>query len=329
MKVWYNSKENAVKLKIETPEEVFFISHFIMPGIFVTAETFRSKEILRDGKKVKVGKEKIKVTIEVEKIEVKENALKLLGRIVASSKEVSGYHSLILEPGKEMVIKKEWKNWEIEKLKKFAKPSEKVLACIMDEREAEIFIIGDKIERKASIYSGFFKAQENALKTKYFSEIFEKIKAWKGKIILAGPGFAKEEFFKYLEEKGFDKKRVFIDSIAHVGIAGVKELLNCGTLEKVFKTSRISQEAKEVKRLFEEIAKDGLVVYGEEEVKKALYSGALEKILVSTKLMRKYYELINEAEKMGTKIMFISDLHPEGERFYNFCGIAGFLRFKI
>ncbi|HIQ49749.1 MAG TPA: mRNA surveillance protein pelota [Nanoarchaeota archaeon] len=329
--MWYNVKEKAVKLRIEAPEEIFFIKHFITPHSYVTAETIRSKEIIRDGRKIKVGKEKIKLTIEVEKIEIKENGLKILGKIVESSKETKGYHSLVLSVGSEAIIKKDWKNWEIEKLRKLIRPCEKVLVCVMDEKEAEIFIIGDVIEEKGKIYSGFFKAHDSSLKTRFFSEISKAIKDWEGKIILAGPGFAKEEFFKYLKENlsEIKSRKVFVDSISHTGMAGVNELLKRGTLKRILKETRISEEAKEIEKFFEEIAKEGLAVYGAQEVKKAIELGALEKLLISTKLIEKYKELLDQAEKIGAKIMLISDSHPEGERFYHFCGIGGFLRFRM
>ncbi len=329
MKIFYDPKNQKVRVKIETPEDLIHLKRFITQNSFVTAETMRSKEIIRGGEKIKVGKEKMRITVEVEKIEVKENSLKVLGKIIEATREVSGYHSLELKPGVTAEIRKHWKKWEIEKLKKLAKPVEKVLACVMDERETWIYIIGDRIEEKARIHSPASKFSDTSLKTKYFSEIFETIKNWEGKIVIAGPGFAKEDFFNYLKEKGFDMKRVFIDSVSHTGISGVNELLKRRTLDKIIKETRISEEVETIEKFFEEIAKNGLVVYGEEEVKKALELGALEKLLISIKLMEKYKEIIDKAEEMKTEIMLISDSHPSGEKFYHFCGIGGFLRYRI
>ncbi len=329
VKVFYNEKEKKAKIKVENPEELLVLKMFIRKGDFVTADTVRSREIIRDGKKIKVGKEKIRVTIEVEKIEQKENTLKLLGKIIESSKEASGYHSILVSPGSEIIVQKNWKRWEIEKLRKFSRPAEKVLACIMDEREAWIYIIGDKIEEKARVYSPHTKFSDESLKGKFFSEIFDVIKEWDGKIVLAGPGFAKEEFKKFLEEKGIEKARIFVDSVSHVGSAGLSELLKRKTLEKIAKESRISKEAEVVEKFFEEIAKNGNVVYGESETIKALEIGAVETILVSTVLVEKYLHVLELAEKMHSKIFLISNSHPAGERFYHFCGIGAFLRFKI
>lgn len=325
----YNARENTVRLKIESPEELVFLKSFISPGSLVKAQTMRSKEIIRDGKKVKVGKEKIIVTISVEKVELKQDTLKLLGKIVESSSEASGYHSLSVTVGSDITVKKEWQKWEIEKLRKLAKPAERILACVLDEREAYVYIIGESVEEKARIFSQYSKFSDFSIKAKYFSEIFSKLNEWKGKIIIAGPGFVKDELKEFLKEKGFEMNRVFIDSVSHTGLAGVNELLKRKILEKIAKESRISKETKIVEKFFEELAKNGLVVYGEEEVRKALDLGALEKILVSIKLLEKYTDILEKAEKLKTEVILISSSHPAGEKFYHFCGIAGFLRYKI
>ncbi len=329
MKVLYNAKENAVRVKIETPEELVFLKSFISPGCVVKAKTLRSREIVRNGRKVKVGKEKAVIAISVEKTELKENALKLLGRIVESSSEASGYHSLSLTVGSEATIKKCWQRWEIERLRKLAAPAEKVLACILDEKEAWIYVIGDTVEEKGRILSAYSKFSDASLKSKYFWEIFSKLKEWKGKIVIAGPGFAKDELKEFLKERNFEMGRVFVDSLSHTGLAGVNELLKRKTLERVAKESRISRETEIVEKFFEELAKNGLVVYGREEVEKALEAGALEKLLVSTKLVEKYRDILEKAEKSKTELVLISSRHPAGERFYHFCGIAGFLRYRM
>jgi protein pelota len=330
VKVHYDAKTKAAKIRIESVEDVIVLKQFISPGSIAISETLRSKEIIRDGKKVKVGKEKIKVAIAVEKVELKDNALRVLGKIVEASKEAKGYHSLELKPGSFVIIQKDWKNWEIEKLRKFSKPAEKILVCVMDEREADIFIVGDRIEEIAKVYRSGGKdfKEADSLKAKYFSDIFSAMKNWEGNIIICGPGFAKDEFAKFLKEK-IDESKIFVDSVAHVGIVGLHELLKRKTIEKVVKTSRISEETAIVEKFFEEIAKDGLVAYGEEETRKALETGAVEILLVSLRYLEKYQELLDYAEKLRARIFIISNNHPAGEKFLHFCGIGAFLRFRI
>ncbi len=332
MKAWYNAKTGEMKILVEAPEDLIHLERFVEKGCIVTGTTLRSKEIIRGGERVKVGKERIMVSIEVEKIELKENSLKLLGRIVEASKEASGYHSLEVKCGDTVRIKKEWKPWEIERIKALAKPREKILACVLDERECCIYAIGERVEELGRVErsgAGKESGESEALKLKYFAEIYERIKDWRGKIIIAGPGFAKEEFAKYLEERGFERGSLFLDSVSHVGRPGVSELLRRKTMERVLKASRITEESETVEKFFEALAREEPVVYGEEEVRKALESFALEKLLVSDKLLKKYRELIDLAEESGAEVMLVSSSHPAGERFYHFCGIAGFLRFRV
>ncbi len=326
MKAWYNQKEREMKILIEDPEDLIYLEQFLEKGSFVKGVTFRSKEIIRDGKKVKVGKERIVVTVEAEKVELKENSLRVLGKIVDASKEVSGYHSLEIKPGDTIFVKKDWKNWEIEKLRKLRKVKEPVLVVIMDERDCSVFVIGDRVEEKGEIRrSGGKREIDESVKVKYFSEIFEVIKDWDRKIIVAGPGFAKEEFRSFLREKGIN---VVLDSVSHTGKNGLEELIRRGTIGRVLDENRIEMETEIVERFFEEISKDGLVVYGEDEVKKAVESFALEKLLISDVLIREKKYLIDLAEESGAEIIIISSKHPAGEKFYHFGGLGGFLRFK-
>ncbi len=327
MKAWYNPKEKVMKLEIESLEDLILLENFIEKGVKVKGVSIRSKEVIRDGKKVKVGKEKIIVKIEAEKIELKEGSLKVLGKIVEASKEVSGYHSLEIKPGDVIFVEKNWKNWEIEKLRKARTSKEKVLVIILDEKDCEIFVVGERIEEKGEIVrQGMKREVDESMKMKYFSEIFDTVKDWNGKIIVAGPGFAKEELKNFFEEKGL---KVFVDSVSHTGKPGLLELIKRKTVERVLRESRISEETEIVEKFFEEIAREGNVVYGKEEVKRALESYALEKLLISDKLMREEKELIDMAEESGAEIVIISASHPAGEKFYHFGGIGGFTRFKV
>ena len=40
-------------------------------------------------------------------------------------------------------------------------------------------------------------------------------------------------------------------------------------------------------------------------------------------------ELLEEADKIGTKVMIISSEHQNGEKLFRMGGIAGLLRYKI
>jgi protein pelota len=331
MRYKFDLKHGIAKLKPENMEDIILLYSLLSPGCIVKAETLRSKEIIRDGKKVKVGKEKVKLAIEVEKIELKDGSLRLLGKIVEAKEGVGKFHSIEVAPQTEIIVKKEWKNWEVERVRKFSVRTENVLVCILDEKDCDLYIVGDRIKHVAHFHVRGSKDFEQTEKIKWFSEIFYTMKSNEtNHVIICGPGFAKEDFFAWIREK--DKefvRKILLDSVAHTGIAGLNELLKRKTLEKVAKFSRISQETAIVENFFEELAKDGKVVYGKEDTLRALELGALETLLISIKLLKEFIDLMEKADAMKTRVVVISDSHPAGEKFLRFCGIGGFLRYKI
>jgi protein pelota len=87
----------------------------------------------------------------------------------------------------------------------------KLLVVLMDDEEADFALVKDfgfdlKFSIKAERHGKQFK-QEKEKENKYFAELMQKINESKfDKIIIAGPGFIKEDFEKYLKEKNFKGK---------------------------------------------------------------------------------------------------------------------------
>jgi len=99
-------------------------------------------------------------------------------------------------------------------------------------------------------------------------------------------------------------------------------------IKKAGKESRISTETRIVEDFLGELAKDGLVSYGKDEIEKAVNLGAVEKLLVSEKIIRKNEKLMEKAEKNGAEIVVISEVHESGQKLSRLGGLAAFLRFK-
>jgi len=115
---------------------------------------------------------------------------------------------------------------------------------------------------------------------KHADEVFLPIENLKG-IIIAGPGptkydFEKGDFLNYmLKEKIIDT----IDT-AYVEEQGVKEVVD--KAPEVMRKVRYIEEKRIVQQFLYEIGHDtGKVTYGEEDVRKALETGAVSKLLLS------------------------------------------------
>jgi len=237
----------------------------------------------------------------------------------------------------------------LDPLKDYLEPKQIYGLIVLDRGEATIGILkGNRIivlENKESWVPGKFRAGgQSALRFQRIIEqevhewlkyLGEKVKEYFDKykddlvgILVGGPGPLKEKFVKedYLPYYFKDKIIAVIDT-GYSNEYGLKELVD--KARDLLEKTEYMREADLVKDFMAMVSKgSNLVVYGEEDVKKALEYGAAEKVLISEKLKDKLKEILELAKKSGADVELISTGHPEGEQFSNF-GIAAFLRFPI
>ncbi|MCD6562361.1 MAG: peptide chain release factor aRF-1 [Thermoproteales archaeon] len=115
------------------------------------------------------------------------------------------------------------------------------------------------------------------------NRIFLKIPELKG-IIVGGPGYSKEEFVEgdYLHYT-LKEKIIGVFDVGYSGESGIYELLV--RAKDLLKDVRYMKEKEVMNRFLYHLSRDtGLAVYGEDEVRKALDMGALDKLLLSEDL---------------------------------------------
>ena len=165
--------------------------------------------------------------------------------------------------------------------------------------------------------------------TKEITKLSEKAK----KIVLAGPGFAKEHVQKIIKNNHPEvNQKLIIDSSSSATRSGISELLKRGNLEKIIKESEIVNESKLIEEFFLHLKKeDGFGVYGFEDVEKADNMGAIKILLVSDKKIKeeRVEKLANSIESKGGIVEIISTAHESGEQFDRMGGLGGILRFKL
>ncbi|MBU3904686.1 MAG: mRNA surveillance protein pelota [Nanoarchaeota archaeon] len=322
MKSSFDPKTDVGRITPENMDDLFLLKDIITPGSLVKSKTQRSIQVKRGDEKVKVGKRTVILTIIVDKVELSDK-LRLGGRIAEAPEDIEkGHHTLGIEPGMYLEIKKDWKAWELNKIKIAKKKQEPVLICILDEREADLYEVGSKTSHLGHFSGGVGKSVEQKA-PEYYSKIATELNKAEMKVIVAGPGFAKENLVKHL------KIKIMTDSVSHSGEVGLQELINRGTIEKVVISSRITEETLIVEKLLAEIMKDGKAVYGVNETKSAIEVGAIEILLISDMKVREMEDLMELADKLKSKVMIISSRHQAGEKLLNLGGIAGLLRYKI
>ena len=151
-------------------------------------------------------------------------------------------------------------------------------------------------------------------------------------LVVVGPGFTKEHFLKHGKEK---EPQLFGKCIVHgtgnSGMNGVQEAIKTGVIEQITKENRVVFETNLIEKLFEEIKKDGLATYGEQEVKHALLNGAVERLLITDVLVRNKTgeELLKLAKQNNSEFTIINTMHEAGKKIEGIGGVGALLRYKI
>ncbi len=340
-----DKKENKLILVPQVLDDLWHLEKILEKGDIVSAKTERKIKAKTVGQQA----EKISMYLDIELKEInysKFNGLMRLAGIIVGGKpeeliELKSHHSIQVNLGEKIVIqKKELRQYQIDRLKKaessMKKP--KMLVIVLDDEQADIANLSDfGLEPKVTIFSGKqgkrFKSEPSQ---KFFEEILEKIKGTElNKIIIAGPGFTKDEFKDFLEKKASHLKLNFLfESINSVGETGLNELLKSGITDKAIQEMEIVKETKLIEKVFQELGKNsGLIEYGLNEVEKAVEFGAVQELLVTDKFLSQnrveVEKIMNAVESMKGQIHIISHEHEAGKQLHNLSGIAAFLRYKI
>lgn len=337
-----DKKENEIQCVPETAEDLWHLEKIISKKDIIFGTVDRKIKPKKEGEKTERMKLFVELEVESAHFEEYSNELRINGIILSGKPEefieIKSHQNLEIGYGEKIRIKKEKiQQWQIDRLKKAenASASDALLTVLLDDEEAELaFINSYTISKKATIkekIKGKMYAQE---KSTYFEEIFEKINLLKPKkIILAGPGFTKDNLKKFIEDKkikGFPL--VLTESTNSISTTGFNELMKEGKIEKVEKELQLFKESKIIEDFMELISK-GKGEYGIEKVSNAINLGAVDKLIITeTFLMQnrdKAEEMLNIAEKNGSTTEIISSKNPQEKIIHGFGGVVATLRYKL
>jgi len=311
-------------------DDLWHLFNIIEKGDIVKAKT-RRRVAIKSGDVIKYGERKsVVLGIEVEKTEFERytGVLKILGKIIEGPKDIElSYHSIKVSIGEKLTIIKEWRKEQLERIEKSVKKEKPVLVCLIDREQAYFFRIG---ESGADMLANIKCHVSDEEREKYYKEALAFIKkhAQHENIIIAGPGFERENLFRFIKKMDKDiAKRIVLEHVSYTGYAGINELLKKAK-SKIIKDARIARESRIVNKFFEELAKNGLAVYGDKDIKRALALGAIDMLIISQNVIQSYEDIMKDVERQGGRIAIVSDDHDVGKQFGHF-GIGALLRFKI
>jgi protein pelota len=326
-----------IRLFPESIDDLWHLRHLIAPGDLVFATTFRSVDAATDKiRPEKVEKRPVRLGVRIERIEFSEHGVRLrLTGIIEHGVDVGAHHTLNVETGFEISVIRQWRPLDLERVERAVKASVYGVIHIMtiEEGEAELFRLRQYgPESVITVTTGSGKGAETSSRTAFFEQLLSHLENISGPVIIAGPGFIKDDFVKYAKNRscaGID--RAVVVETRRIGRGAVQEVVGKGALEKLMGDIQLSREVKMMDEVLLRISQEGAVAYGIKEVRDAIGYGAVEQVLIADNLLRdaQVIQLIEDAEAMRATIVVLSSEFEPGERLVALGGIAALLRYRL
>ncbi len=343
-KRFLKGREGEIAVTAETLDDLWHLKYIIEKGDMVFALTKRKADTASDKiRPEKIEKVKVRLGIRVEELEFHKfaNRLRVHGPI-EHGMDAGSYHTLNIELGTNLSIFKEhWKNDQLQRIKDAEEAGKrpKVVIVAVEEGDADIgFVRHYGIEVYSHIRQSSGK-RETSLRDEFFKEIVEQLRhavPEDASIVVAGPGFTKDDFMKYFRDAQKDlASKALTEDTSMIGMSGFQEVLRRGAVDRIMQESRIARESTLMEELIKEISMDGKAAYGLADVRNALDFGAVETLLIADETLREGREkgnidrLLLEVEQAQGKVVVFSTAFEPGEKLHKLGGIAALLRFKV
>jgi len=334
--------EGEITLLPESLDDLWHLKYLIEKNDLVFALTFRKVECTTDKlRPEKMERKPMRLGVRVTSVEFHKfaNRLRISG-IIESGQDVGSYHTLNVEPMRDVLIVKRWRQDQLDRIKKAVEESTspEIAVLTIESGEAHIGVVRQYgIEEVSTIRHGAGK-MEGGSQSEFFEEVYTQLtNSGAQNYIVAGPGFIKEDFINFAaqKDKNFVRKTI-VENVMSVGIPGFQEVLRRGALDRLVKDAHIAEEVRLIEELMKEIATDGKAAYGWREVKNAEEWGAIGTLLIADETLRHERErgvdidqiLMRVDKSDGHVVVFSTEFEP-GKRLEKLGGIAALLRFKI
>jgi len=325
------------KVVADSLDDLWHLSHLILPGDLVYAVTLRTVDGPSDKLRAeKLEKRPVRIGVKSEKIEFSPDAnrLRVFG-VISYGPDVGQHHTLNIEAGYGISIVKQWRKTDLARLERAiaATIHDVVHIAAVEDGEIELYRIRQYgPERIVTLTMGSGKTAELDSRQSLFAAALLTLGPVTGSIVVAGPGFVKEDFVTYAKTKAPDiAQRMLMVETRRSGYGAVQEAIGNGVLTRVAEDLQLAKEVEAMDELFKRIGTNGPIAYGKEEVRNAVDYGAAEIILVSDIGMRsgKFTKVVEDAEIQGSSVLVLSTEFEPGTRLEGIGGIAAFLRYKI
>jgi protein pelota len=334
----FRGSHGEVRLFAESVDDLWHLSHLVRPGDLVFATTFRSVETVQDKiRPEKPEKKPVRLGIRVEGVAFHPYANRLrLSGVIEHGVDQGSHHTINLDAGTELSVIKTWRQVDMDRIDRAVKAttSGAVHILAVEEGEAELYRIRQYgPDLVSTLTQGSSKgADTGSARGLLFERVAQLLAGVTGTVVIAGPGFVKDEAAKYLKEKIPDlKDRCITVETRRSGRGAVTEALGKGVLERITGDLQLKREAELLETFLERMGKGEPVAYGRAEVEEAVTNGAAEQVLVIDEMVRNrnVADLLDRAEYVRAKVTVFSSLFDPGQQLAALGGIAAVLRYRM
>ena len=326
-----------IRLFPESLDDLWHLEHLVAPGDLVFATTLRAVESVSDKLRPdKPEKRPVRLGIRVERTEFHRfaNRLRMTG-IIEHGEETGSYHTLNIEPGYEISVIKRWRPVDLERIDRAVKASvyEAVHILTIEEGEAELFRIRQfGPEGVLTVTTGSGKEGGDEARSAFFERVASHCAGITGPFVIAGPGFIKDDFARYLRSAnpGLSAHSIVAET-RRIGGGAVQDVIGLGILERIHEDIQLGNEVRLISELLRRIAQGLPAAYGKAEVERAIDFGACERLLVSDTLLRdeSVVHMMDRAELLNAAIVVFSSTFEPGKQLEGLGGVAALLRYPI
>jgi protein pelota len=334
------------RLRIETPSDLWRLARFVRVGESVGSYTTRrDPEAPQDTPSAQKERRSVWLGVRAEQIEFHgfTHHVRITGPIVAGPFDLGRHHTLDLAEGDEVtILKPNPTSAERSLLEEGTRGHDDpvlIIAAVDWGDSSIVRLRGRSVEPVAELRRALGGKQYSAGTTstrdrgKYVEELVEllhRTSETAQAVVIAGPGFLKEELAKQLGEKyPALKPKLKLLPTAESGGSGVHELLRSGRASEVLRGSVAAEESNLLERWVTGMAGTRLSAIGLEEVGGALAAGAVETLLVlDTRLTDPALgDLLQTADQQQTHLFIVRDDGATGDRLRALGGVGALLRY--
>lgn len=336
-------EEGVVEVRVTSLDDLWTLKGLIEAGDRVRARTHR-RESSRDDltRSKRAERRPVTLVLEVESVEFHRHTerLRLLGVILEGDEDSLGmHHTINVDVGKELSIEKDaWREDQLERLDEAGVEGPNVGILTIEEGDAFYGLVRQfGVDKTFAMSRGSGKLYGESSREGFFGEVGERLnRAFSSHeldaVVVAGPGFTKEDFADFVEERYPDLEgAIHLETCSGAGPGGVQEVIRRGAVERIGRETRLSRDSSAVEDLLETVARDGPATYGSEAVERALELGAVERLLVTDEVLRRedLGEMLRKVENSGGNYAILSSEFEPGSKLDSLGGVAALLRFPI